>query len=108
MSQLSITLKRVYLPPSPADGTRIFVERLWPRGLTKDKAAIDHWVKNIAPTPELRKWYGHAPDRWDEFRSRGYRYLESSLFTVLRSSCRSPRMSNSSGPLMCRRQERIQ
>ena len=70
MSGLSIDLKRVYLPPSPADGTRILVERLWPRGLTKDKAAIDHWVKDIAPTPELRKWYGHVPERWDEFQRR--------------------------------------
>ena len=70
MSGLSLDLKRVYLPPSPADGTRILVERLWPRGLTKDKAAIDHWVKDIAPTPELRKWYGHVPERWDEFQRR--------------------------------------
>ncbi len=70
MSDLAITLKRVYRPPAPEDGTRILVERLWPRGLTKDKAAIDHWVKDVAPTPELRKWYGHQPDRWDEFQSR--------------------------------------
>ncbi len=70
VSDLNITLKRVYLPASPADGTRILVERLWPRGLTKDQAAIDHWVKDIAPTPELRKWYGHEPDRWAEFQIR--------------------------------------
>ena len=70
VSALNITLKRVYLPPSSADGTRILVERLWPRGLTKDKAVIDHWVKDIAPTPELRKWYGHEPDRWAEFQRR--------------------------------------
>ena len=75
MSGLSIDLKRVYLPPSPADGTRILVERLWPRGLTKDRVAIDHWIKDIAPTPELRKWYGHVPERWDEFQRRYRREL---------------------------------
>ena len=75
MSDLAITLKRAYLAPSPEDGTRILVERLWPRGLTKDKAAIDHWVKDIAPTPELRKWYGHVPERWDEFQRRYRREL---------------------------------
>ena len=70
MSALKISLKRAYLQPVDEDGQRILVERLWPRGLTKDKAAIDHWVKNIAPTPELRKWYGHEPDRWPEFQRR--------------------------------------
>jgi uncharacterized protein YeaO (DUF488 family) len=70
MSALNITLKRAYLPPASDDGTRILVERLWPRGLTKEKAAIDHWVKDIAPSPELRKWYGHEPDRWEEFQQR--------------------------------------
>ena len=82
MSGLSIDLKRVYLPPSPADGTRILVERLWPRGLTKDKAAIDHWVKDIAPTPELRKWYGHVPDRWDEFQRRYRKELAANTDVV--------------------------
>ena len=70
MASSTITLKRVYLAPSPDDGTRVLVERLWPRGLTKEKAAIDHWVKDVAPTPELRKWFGHVPDLWDEFQRR--------------------------------------
>ena len=70
MSALTIKLKRAYLAPAPDDGVRILVERLWPRGLTKEKAAIDHWVKDIAPSPDLRKWYGHVPDRWDEFQKR--------------------------------------
>ena len=70
MSALNITLKRVYLPPASEDGLRILIERLWPRGLTKDKAAIEHWAKDIAPSPELRKWYGHEPDRWEEFQQR--------------------------------------
>ena len=82
MSALNIALKRVYLSPAPEDGTRILVERLWPRGLTKDKAAIDHWVKDIAPTPELRKWYSHEPDRWDEFQRRYTEELEANVEEV--------------------------
>ena len=63
-------LKRAYDPPSPADGTRILVERLWPRGLTKQALALDDWLKDVAPSPDLRKWYGHEPTRWPEFRTR--------------------------------------
>jgi uncharacterized protein YeaO (DUF488 family) len=66
----TIRLKRAYEPLSKDDGLRILVERLWPRGLTKEKAAIDLWLKEIAPSPELRKWYGHDISRWDEFRRR--------------------------------------
>ncbi len=65
-----IQLKRVYEPPAAGDGTRILVERLWPRGLSKDKAALDHWLKEVAPSPELRRWYGHVPARWPEFQER--------------------------------------
>lgn len=65
-----IRLKRAYEPPGPEDGTRVLVERLWPRGITKDAAALDHWLKDIAPGPELRKWYGHDPEKWPEFRER--------------------------------------
>lgn len=65
-----IKLKRAYEPPSKADGERILVERLWPRGLTKDRAQIDLWLKDISPSPELRKWYGHDPEKWSEFRKR--------------------------------------
>ncbi|MBV8457667.1 MAG: DUF488 domain-containing protein [Acetobacteraceae bacterium] len=68
-----IRLKRVYEPPAPEDGVRILVDRLWPRGLSKEKAAVDHWMKEIAPSAELRKWFGHDPDRWAEFRRR---YME--------------------------------
>lgn len=70
MSSQDITLKRAYLPPSAEDGLRILVERLWPRGLTREKAAIDHWVKDVAPSPDLRKWYGHEPEKWNEFQRR--------------------------------------
>jgi uncharacterized protein YeaO (DUF488 family) len=65
-----IRLKRAYEPPAEDDGTRILVERLWPRGMSKAEAAIDLWLKDLAPSPELRKWYGHDLARWDEFRSR--------------------------------------
>jgi uncharacterized protein YeaO (DUF488 family) len=62
--------KRIYDPPSADDGTRVLVDRLWPRGITKDKAAINEWMKEIAPSDELRKWFGHDPDKWQEFRRR--------------------------------------
>ncbi|HEX6993958.1 MAG TPA: DUF488 domain-containing protein [Gammaproteobacteria bacterium] len=65
-----IRLKRVYDEPAKADGTRVLVDRIWPRGVRKDEAAIDEWLKEIAPSTELRKWFGHAPERWEEFRKR--------------------------------------
>jgi uncharacterized protein YeaO (DUF488 family) len=65
-----IAVKRAYESASPEDGTRILVDRLWPRGVTKEKAALDVWVKDIAPSTELRKWFGHDPARWKEFRER--------------------------------------
>ena len=65
-----IRLKRVYDPPAPEDGKRVLVDRLWPRGLAKDKAAVDLWLKEAAPSAELRRWFGHRPERWDEFRRR--------------------------------------
>lgn len=65
-----IQLKRVYDAPAKQDGVRILVERLWPRGLSKAKAAVDLWLKDIAPSPELRTWYGHEVAKWAEFRKR--------------------------------------
>lgn len=65
-----IRLKRVYDKPERGDGVRILVERLWPRGLTKQKARVDVWLKEIAPSHELRRWYGHDPERWTEFQRR--------------------------------------
>jgi uncharacterized protein YeaO (DUF488 family) len=65
-----IKLKRVYESPSPKDGLRVLVERLWPRGLTKERAAVDLWLKDVAPSAELRKWFGHDPDRWKQFQER--------------------------------------
>jgi uncharacterized protein YeaO (DUF488 family) len=65
-----IRLKRVYLPQSPDDGARILVDRLWPRGLTRQRAAVDLWLKDIAPTTDLRKWFAHDPHKWPEFQKR--------------------------------------
>jgi uncharacterized protein YeaO (DUF488 family) len=67
-----IRLKRVYDKPSRSDGLRILVERLWPRGLTKDRAKVDIWLRDVAPSAALRKWFGHDPARWEEFQ-RKYR-----------------------------------
>jgi len=65
-----IRRKRIYLKPAPEDGVRILVERLWPRGLKKEDAAVDLWLKDVAPSPELRTWFGHDPARWEEFCRR--------------------------------------
>jgi uncharacterized protein YeaO (DUF488 family) len=67
---MKINLKRVYEQPTAEDGTRVLVDRLWPRGLTKEKARVDLWLKEIAPSTELRKWFGHDPSRWVEFKRR--------------------------------------
>ena len=67
---MGATLKRVYEPATSADGMRILVDRLWPRGLSKDKAKVDHWLKEVAPSTELRKWFGHDPEKWAEFQKR--------------------------------------
>lgn len=65
-----VKLKRVYEEPSPDDGLRVLVDRLWPRGLSKARAAVDLWLKDIAPSAELRKWFGHDPAKWEEFKVR--------------------------------------
>ena len=66
----NVRLKRAYNAPSPSDGTRILIDRLWPRGVRKATAAIDMWAKDIAPSTALRKWFGHDPARWQQFRRR--------------------------------------
>jgi uncharacterized protein YeaO (DUF488 family) len=67
---MNIQIKRVYEHPDKDDGMRILVDRLWPRGLTKKKASVDLWLKDIAPSTELRKWFAHDPDKWKKFRGR--------------------------------------
>ncbi|HWR13889.1 MAG TPA: DUF488 domain-containing protein [Terriglobales bacterium] len=72
-----IHLKRVYEPVSKQDGKRLLVERLWPRGVKKVNAHIDAWPKNIAPSPELRKWFAHDPAKWKTFRQRYFAELDA-------------------------------
>ncbi len=73
---MPIHLKRAYEEPAKADGWRVLVERLWPRGVAKDAALIDEWVKDAAPSTELRKWFGHDPAKWEEFRARYFAELD--------------------------------
>jgi uncharacterized protein YeaO (DUF488 family) len=70
-----IKIKRVYAPPSPVDGKRILIDRLWPRGVSKSTARIDVWLKDIAPSNQLRTWFNHDPDKWTEFAKRYRREL---------------------------------
>lgn len=67
---MAISLKRAYEPPTKTDGVRVLVDRLWPRGVTKAKARIDLWLKDVAPSTELRKWFGHDPEKWSEFQKK--------------------------------------
>lgn len=79
---MNLALKRVYDPPADKDGLRVLVDRLWPRGLTKEEAAVDLWLKEIAPSAELRKWFGHDPEKWAEFRRRYRGELEDRADTI--------------------------
>lgn len=74
---MSVRTKRVYLEPEDIDGTRILVDRLWPRGLTKEKAKVDLWLKDVAPSTELRKWFAHDAAKWAEFQERYAEELKS-------------------------------
>ncbi len=68
--QVDVALKRIYDEPVATDGTRLLVDRVWPRGVSKERAALDGWLRELAPSAALRKWYGHDPARWAEFRRR--------------------------------------
>jgi uncharacterized protein YeaO (DUF488 family) len=70
MASEMVRLRRVYEDPSPDDGTRVLVDRIWPRGLRKDSAHFDEWLKHVAPSKDLRAWYGHEPEKFTEFRHR--------------------------------------
>jgi len=74
---MAIQLKRAYDKPAATDGFRVLVDRLWPRGVTKEKLKADLWLKSIAPSTKLRKWFGHDPEKWDEFRRRYFKELDS-------------------------------
>lgn len=78
MSYPSLQIKRVYEPPQDADGFRVLIDRLWPRGVKKETAGIDLWSKGVSPSTELRKWFNHLPSKWVEFRKKYELELEES------------------------------
>ena len=80
---MQVQLKRVYELATPTDGFRILIDRLWPRGLSKEKAHVDVWLKDIAPSTELRKWFGHDPKKWREFQKRYAQELKMHKDTLL-------------------------
>jgi uncharacterized protein YeaO (DUF488 family) len=84
-----IQLKRIYDPPSPSDGFRVLVDRLWPRGLSKEAAKLDLWAKDLAPSTALRQWFHHEPRLWEEFRARYREELAGQAEAVakLRAEC---------------------
>lgn len=79
---MNIRVKRIFEKPDPGDGIRILVDRLWPRGLSKEKAKIDLWLKSVAPSNDLRKWYRHDPEKWPEFKERYFAELNENSKTV--------------------------
>ena len=92
---MDIKIKRVYEKPDQEDGRRILVDRLWPRGLTKEKASVDLWLKDIAPSTELRKWFGHDPSKWEEFKRRYLHELKenSELIRTLRQELKNGKVT---------------
>jgi uncharacterized protein YeaO (DUF488 family) len=91
----NVRIKRAYVQPEPADGTRILVDRLWPRGIAKADAAVDLWMKDIAPSTALRKWFAHDPARWTSFRERYAKEIlrEPELLRQLRDRARHGRIT---------------
>ena len=81
---MPIRIKRIYDKPADSDGVRVLLDRLWPRGVRKDEAKIDHWMKDLAPSTELRKWFGHDPAKWDEFRRRYFEQLDTQPEAIAR------------------------
>lgn len=77
-----IKIKRIYDPPGSRDGYRILIDRLWPRGISKDKARIDEWRKQLAPSDRLRRWFNHEPEKWEEFRRRYHEELRPKIKEV--------------------------
>ncbi len=93
--RLDVRIKRIYLPPTRGDGARILVDRIWPRGVSKRDAAIDRWLKDIAPSTALRAWFGHDPARWQAFRQRYRAELgdRTGLLDELREMARERRLT---------------
>lgn len=86
---MAVSIKRIYEPALSADGYRVLVDRLWPRGVSKERAALDLWLKDVAPSPELREWFGHKPERFKEFAAKYEHELSnSSTIADLRTICK--------------------
>ena len=86
---MSLRVRRAYDAPTPDDGCRVLVDRLWPRGLKREVAGIDHWLRELAPSNELRTWFAHDPARWDEFRQRYAEELQAPAATAALAELRS-------------------
>ena len=84
LTSVNVQIKRVYEEPSTSDGKRILIDRLWPRGLTKEKAKVDLWLKDIAPSTELRQWFGHDPSKWNEFKKRYHDELKKNREIIVK------------------------
>lgn len=82
MKKNMVKIKRIYEEPEKSDGFRILVDRLWPRGISKEKAKINLWLKDIAPSNELRKWFGHKPERWNEFKKKYTKELKENIHLI--------------------------
>ncbi len=74
---MAVRIKRIYEEPADDDGFRVFIDRLWPRGLKKEQVRFDRWLKDVAPSTELRRWFGHDPAKWQEFKTRYFRELDA-------------------------------
>lgn len=81
---MNIQTKRIYEAPSPSDGIRILVDRVWPRGVSKERADLAFWFKEIAPSTELREWFNHDPEKWPEFKKRYFKELDKIPNEVMR------------------------
>ena len=79
-----IRVKRIYQPASAEDGVRVLVDRMWPRGLSKERARVDHWFREVSPSAPLRKWFRHDPAKWDEFKRRYFEELDQAADAVAR------------------------
>ncbi|MBI4298018.1 MAG: DUF488 family protein [Chloroflexi bacterium] len=88
-----IAVKRIYEPPSPEDGYRVLVDRLWPRGLAREQACLDEWRRDLAPSDALRRWFGHDPLRWEEFRRRYREELQGAELAPLAAKARQGRLA---------------
>lgn len=95
VSAANLRMKRAYQPANASDGTRVLVDRLWPRGVSKIDASLDEWMKDVAPSAELRKWFGHDPERWQEFARRYRAELSENgvLLKKLRALARKGRVT---------------